>query len=113
MGEIADAMIDGEFDYITGEYLGRGVGYPRTRDDERQNNVAGVRKYLKNKGYFSKQEQTKVIRAYLSPERIVELFKGAKIDNIATEQFCVIISCEFGKFVNYVGKLSAQSNGAT
>lgn len=31
MGEIADSIIDGEFDYITGEYIGPGVGYPRTR----------------------------------------------------------------------------------
>jgi len=25
MGEIADSLIDGDFDYITGEYLGKGV----------------------------------------------------------------------------------------
>lgn len=31
MGEIADSLIDGDFDYITGEYLGKGGGFPRTR----------------------------------------------------------------------------------
>ena len=36
MGEIADAMIDGELDYMTGEYLGPGVGYPRTSSSGRQ-----------------------------------------------------------------------------
>ena len=30
MGEIADSLISGEFDCITGEYLGEAVGYPRT-----------------------------------------------------------------------------------
>ena len=30
MGEIADSLISGEFDCITGEYLGEEVGYPRT-----------------------------------------------------------------------------------
>lgn len=30
MSEIADSLISGEFDYITGEYLGEAVGYPRT-----------------------------------------------------------------------------------
>jgi len=30
MGDIADSMIDGEFDYITGEYIGKPCGYPRT-----------------------------------------------------------------------------------
>lgn len=32
MGEIADMMIDGTLDMHTGEYLGKGPGYPRTRD---------------------------------------------------------------------------------
>ena len=30
MGEIADSLIIGEFDFITGEYIGEAVGYPRT-----------------------------------------------------------------------------------
>lgn len=30
MGDIADSIIDGEFDYISGEYIEPGVGYPRT-----------------------------------------------------------------------------------
>lgn len=33
MGEIADSLIDGEFDYISGEYIGPGVGYPRSYHD--------------------------------------------------------------------------------
>lgn len=32
MGEIADGLINGDFDSFTGEYLGKGPGYPRTRD---------------------------------------------------------------------------------
>ena len=31
MGDIADGLIDGTFDSITGEYLGEGPGYPRSR----------------------------------------------------------------------------------
>ena len=34
MGDIADGMIDGTFDSLTGEYLGEGPGYPRTTDKE-------------------------------------------------------------------------------
>lgn len=30
MGEIADALISGEFDMYTGEYIGKAVGYPRS-----------------------------------------------------------------------------------
>lgn len=44
MGEIADAMIDGELDYITGEYIGRGVGYPRTMVREWKPQVSNTSK---------------------------------------------------------------------
>jgi len=44
MGDVADAMIDGEFDYITGEYIGPGVGYPRTYSDSKK--VKAIRKEL-------------------------------------------------------------------
>jgi len=32
MGEIADMMLDGTLDSVTGEYLGPPCGYPRTTD---------------------------------------------------------------------------------
>ena len=32
MGEIADMMLDGSLDCETGEYIGPGDGYPRTRN---------------------------------------------------------------------------------
>ena len=30
MGEIADALINGDFDFYTGEWLGEGEGFPRS-----------------------------------------------------------------------------------
>lgn len=33
MGEIAEMMLDGTLDSITGEYLGEPCGYPRSRED--------------------------------------------------------------------------------
>lgn len=44
MGEIADSLISGEFDYITGEYLGEEVGYPRTRAYGRREYMPSVEK---------------------------------------------------------------------
>lgn len=32
MGDIADDMINGDFDFYTGEYIGEGHGIPRTHD---------------------------------------------------------------------------------
>lgn len=34
MGEIADAMLNGDMDCYTGEWLGDGGGYPRSMDDD-------------------------------------------------------------------------------
>lgn len=33
MGEMADAILNGDFDSVTGEYLGEGQGFPRTLED--------------------------------------------------------------------------------
>lgn len=50
MGDMADALIDGEFDYETGEYIGKGVGYPRTKNKmRRKTNVKAGSNYQSNK----------------------------------------------------------------
>lgn len=36
MGEIADMILDGILDEVTGEYIGPGVGYPRTLTKRRK-----------------------------------------------------------------------------
>lgn len=38
MGDIAESLINGEFDEWTGEYIGPAVGYPRSRDPEHYSN---------------------------------------------------------------------------
>lgn len=40
MGDIADGLIDGTFDSLTGEYLGEGPGYPRVQTNR------GVKPYI-------------------------------------------------------------------
>lgn len=64
MGEIADSLIDGEFDYISGEYLGEGVGYPRTLHGN-------------NKRHQSESEKD---RAYLQCKNLI--FTWGKAKNI-------------------------------
>jgi hypothetical protein len=50
MGDIADSLIDGEFDYITGEYIGEPCGYPRTYSNNTQRTyskkIKAIRKEL-------------------------------------------------------------------
>lgn len=57
MGEIAEGLINGDFDFFTGEYLGRGYGFPRGRGlwhkiknspNYKKNPRRGVIKYLQN-----------------------------------------------------------------
>lgn len=48
MGEISDMMINGEMDFFTGEYIGRGKGYPRTLD----NSLPWERGYNKKSGAY-------------------------------------------------------------
>ncbi|MCC8153097.1 MAG: hypothetical protein LIP01_02095 [Tannerellaceae bacterium] len=61
MGEIADSLINGEFDYITGEYLGEPCGYPRTmestprrRHTTYQKADQSIRAMIKSRGAMSK-----------------------------------------------------------
>lgn len=74
MGEIAEGLINGDFDFYTGEYIGKGYGYPRTgnrslpherKDFTSSKNIAfqGVRKYLFYRTGIS--EITPIIDGYI------------------------------------------------
>jgi hypothetical protein len=70
MGEISDSLINGEFDFHTGEYIGRPVGYPRTLDgslpwEKRrpQQPTNGVMNYLMKKGVRQHQVE-EILRKY-------------------------------------------------
>ena len=77
MGEIADSLINGEFDFYTGEYIGRPIGMPRTLDGslpwEKKGRPAtnGVMNYLMKKG-VSQQQVATVLQKYAE-------FKGWQI----------------------------------
>ena len=66
MGEIADSLINGEFDYITGEYIGKPTGFPRTRITPRKSNDLSWKKvtgYLGTSG-FKSHRHPEVVKAY-------------------------------------------------
>jgi len=74
VGEIAESLINGEFDYISGEYMGKPVGYPRTRERmgvkqtiNFRNRAAmfnGVATFLDTKGYVGKKLRRPILEAY-------------------------------------------------
>lgn len=100
MGDIADAIINGDFDEVTGEWLGDGQGFPRTLTKNNPPNAEyGVRNYLKQKG-FPKDQHDWLIASYGS-----EKFKIADVKVI-----CKKIQANFGQFINYISKIKSQQN---
>jgi len=101
MGDIADMILDGILDEQTGEYIGPGVGYPRTMHGTHSgggNPSNGVNNYLTNKGFKTKGERTEVIKNFLHTMDV-------KTDNISKVKMCEIISEDFGAFNKFCQKL--------
>jgi len=61
MGEIAEGLVNGDFDYITGEYIGKGIGVPRTRIVSRKSEDMSWKRV---DGYMG----TEGIKAHLRPQ---------------------------------------------
>lgn len=96
MGDAADMILDGIIDEQTGEYIGEGVGYPRTMQREPDAKF-GVLNFLRKKGHSKKYQQTLIIESYLKSIDV-------KVDNLSKDEMCQLISNDFGKFVKYCNK---------
>lgn len=106
MGEIAEGLINGDFDSISGEWLGKGMGFPRTiheNNRKKSNPVRGVIKYLISKQITDKIKQAKVILSFCKESNI----KNA--DNLSKSEMCDIIQDNFGLFVFHVNKYLKQT----
>ncbi len=107
MGDIADSIINGDFDYITGEYIGEGYGFPRTTNSNHVNKIQtsskavnGVDKFM---CYFPK------LRAKTPYERIDIIFKFNEVvlklelpKNNKLQFICKHIQKDFGVFAKYI-----------
>jgi hypothetical protein len=97
MGEIADSLIDGEFDYITGEYIGPGCGYPRTRIVQRKSENLSWKKvtdYLERSGF----------KKHRHPE-LVKLFGVPYSGGSPLRNACFSILKDFDRFKKFVNRL--------
>jgi hypothetical protein len=72
MGEIADMMINGDLDFYTGEYIGKGKGYPRTLDNSldwekgyknKKGAYGGIINFCMQKG-INQSKANKIIKRY-------------------------------------------------
>lgn len=72
MGEIADGLINGDFDFYTGEYIGRGYGIPRTHNGilawegpgNKGNQSSGVIAFLSKKGIKKTEDVVAFLQEY-------------------------------------------------
>lgn len=100
MGEIADMILDGILDEQTGEYIGKGVGYPRTMySNSKPNPVFGVQNFLNKRGITDEIEYHNVVRAFseLPPE-------DKKMNYKELTALCKNIQNDFSKFINFTRK---------
>jgi hypothetical protein len=99
MGDIVDSLLNGDFDFYTGEYIGRGYGVPRTKNkslawevknftESKDAAFKGVRHFLRNKGHEG--DITPIVNEYIpDPQR-------------SLKQKCLAIQRDFGSFVKWV-----------
>jgi hypothetical protein len=91
MGEIADGIINGDFDEQTGEYIGPGQGFPRTLQSSNSGKLHGVTNYLRKRGLT---DYSNIIQAYS-----LEVLKVKSPSDSAT---AIEIQKDFGAFVGYI-----------
>jgi hypothetical protein len=88
MGDIADMMINGDMDFHTGEYIGRGKGIPRTLDNSlpweqtqfhhKNKSYKGVVNFCMMKGVPQKDADF-IIRSYAAYKDIDAVQSAEKI----------------------------------
>lgn len=112
MGEIADELINGDFDFYTGEYLGRGYGIPRTKNKSLEWEKGGKRH---DKSDYTKHSEAAYngIKVYIikkwngrpnTPSTRSIVSEYLKETNIDLKQKCMEIQKDFGSFVKFINQ---------
>jgi|SRR3954471_10244664 hypothetical protein len=107
MGEIADGLINGDFDFHTGEYIGKGGGFPRTKAKTwgKKNftlngkvAIEGVQKSLYNKlGIRGKETVAAIVNEYLPGDGTLK-------------QKCLEIQKDWNKFCQWINAKIKEAN---
>lgn len=117
MGSIADMIINGDFDYDSGEYLGEGHGYPRTSSnhykgyDKRSGAYGGVVNWLKYR-HNTLSKSNSIVKNYANGMLNIQFIsKISKADrpskayvkelNMYMWDVCETIQLDFGKFTKW------------
>ena len=102
MGDYAEMTLDGTLDEYTGEYLGEGAGYPRTRRSYArtdQNKMAGIYTTMRRAGIYRKEHSRPLLVGF-HPD------KTAK--DMSNKQLCLYATDHFHKFKKYINKIAEE-----
>lgn len=101
MGDIADMMINGDLDLETGEYLGEGQGFPRTREKHHSNNsqLRGVQKFLESRN-IPKSDVQEIVKKFV----IEVLNVSKKVQKAGLRMHCQYVQAHFGKFAKWISE---------
>lgn len=102
MGDYAEMTLDGTLDEYTGEYLGDGVGYPRTRRSYArtdQNKMAGIYTFLRKSGIHRKEH---------SRPLLVGFHPDATAKDMSNKQLCLYATDHFHKFKKFINKVAEE-----
>lgn len=105
MGEIAEGLINGDFDSVTGEYLGEGHGYPRSiywNNKRTTNSVQGVKKYLSQKKIYNKFQYDFCIE-FIKDHNELEFKHSINWNKLAD-----MIQSKWPDFVRYVNEKQSE-----
>lgn len=84
MGDIADAILNGDFDSVTGEWIGEGDGFPRTYTQGRHDSIPDGREpdsfYFKNSNHHltGRWRGSKIHPIYNTILQLINVNKAAK-----------------------------------
>jgi len=98
MGQYAEDLLDGVFDSVTGEYIGEGVGYPRTVTNPRRSQqmaVSGITKYIA-KQQIKEETSAVVVKYFQYLLSIGEVSK--REEQTKWRDKCERIQQDFGQF---------------
>lgn len=110
MGDIAEGILNGDFDEITGEYLGEGMGFPRSIHNKNfshigngftNNPIGGITKYL-IRFNLTRNQKRALVKNY-SEQKL-----NLNFEVLGYDKCCIEIQKQFGEFVKFVKSENAK-----
>lgn len=113
MGDVADGILDGDFDEETGEYIGPGMGFPRSlAREQRQKQHMYANYNKKNTTPTTGDNAIKGVKTFLEKQKLekdweiitAEYYREEFGPDSTREERCNYIQKDFGKFVKWFKK---------